>query len=204
MLCIQCKKLAILKPRLLSVAAMTVFATALQAQPPQVGDVQVVSAISMEMHVGSTGKETKQASYTPPPGWQIRRHYVNCGEKYGQTSFSVSTVPSGWAWSSDARINATRQHRFDFAAFLWKFPVQGKIDMRGNETVRERFATNSSHQALVFNASANGEGLFRSGAGLQVDVMAEIVYVGSTPMDAPYRAAFGRPIAIQASAALEE
>ena len=65
-------------------------------QTPRVGEVQKVQVITISMQVGSTEKESKQVTYTPPPGWYVRSHTVNCTAKHGNSSFSVNTVPRRW------------------------------------------------------------------------------------------------------------
>lgn len=176
---------------LLAVATATI-ATAARAQAPQIGDSQVVSAVSICLHVGSTGKESKQASYTPPPGWHIRRHYVTCTEFYGNSSYTVSVYAAGWVWSSDTNTRAIQQHRLELAAPTDKYPVQAKMDLRHNESSRDRSSVSASHHALVVNATAIGEGLFRGGGGVQMRVIAELVYVGQP--EVPIRAELGTPI----------
>ena len=74
------------------VSSLTVPGSA-QAQVPQVGGVQRLKVITISMQVGSTEKDTKQVTYTPPPGWYVRSHSVDCTSKSGNSSFSVNTVP---------------------------------------------------------------------------------------------------------------
>ena len=62
------------------------------AQTPQPGEVQWLTVITISLQVGSTEKETRQVTYTPPPGWYVRSHRVDCTRKYGHASFSVTTT----------------------------------------------------------------------------------------------------------------
>src|SRR5439155_11252459 len=85
------------------------------AQPPQVGDVQRLTAVTIAMTVGSTEKETKKVTYTPPPGWYVRSHTVDCTKKAGNSSFSVNTVPQDWAFVSEDRVKESYKALIDLA-----------------------------------------------------------------------------------------
>jgi hypothetical protein len=154
------------------------FASTADAQAPQVGDVLFVPAITFSLQVGNTGKESKRATYTPPPGWYIRSHRVLCTQRHGNVSYAISTVPAGWLWSSQEQMDESRQERIEGAAVLHAVPLQGKLKLEHQEMAQERHATNSSQHALVLEAIARGEGLFRSGSGIHLSVVAELVYIG--------------------------
>src|SRR6516162_9308878 len=71
------------------------------AQSSRPGDTVHLTAISLSLRVGNTEQDTRRVTYTPPPGWVIRSHAVRCTYRYGNTSYSISTVPSNWAWFSE-------------------------------------------------------------------------------------------------------
>jgi hypothetical protein len=137
--------------------------------------------VTLSVQVGSTEQATKSATYTPPPGWYIRSHSVECLQKYGYASYSVSTVPPGWNWASDDRLNESYRQLIEAAGKVHDAGLQARLELDRDEAVRELRNTSVSHHALVVEATARGEGLFRGPSGIQLAVTAELVYVGSTP-----------------------
>ena len=85
-------------------------------QSPQPGDVQRLVVITLSMQVGSTGTETRHVTYTPPPGWYVRSHQVECTRKTGNSSFSVATVPQDWRWVSTEKVEESYRTLIDMAA----------------------------------------------------------------------------------------
>jgi hypothetical protein len=148
------------------------------AQSPQPGEVQVVPAITLSLQVGGTGKETKRATYTPPPGWYIRSHSVTCTQRYGHSSYSISTVPAGWTSKSEEGIDEAFRQLIEAAVQPHDLPLRARLNLRRNEAIHELRSTNISQHALVLDATARGEGLFWGG-GIDLQVMAELVYVGN-------------------------
>jgi hypothetical protein len=172
----QCTSTAV--PRFLAaLLAMGVSDIAI-AQNPQTGDVQRVPVITVYLRVGSTEKASKRATYTPPPGWYIRSHTVTLTQNSGNTSYAVSTVPAGWAWASQERLDDSYHQLIDLAAKAHDLGLQAKLELDRDTLVRERRNTNSSHHALVSEVMASGEGLFRRAACIELIVTAELVYVG--------------------------
>src|SRR4051812_4498168 len=88
---------------LLATAAALTLAGPASAQAPRVGDVQRLQVVTLSLQVGSTETQTRQVTYTPPPGWYVRGHRVDCSARYGNSSFTVSTVPRHWHWSSEGQ-----------------------------------------------------------------------------------------------------
>jgi hypothetical protein len=174
----------------LLIAALSALASsgAAYAQEPQVGDVQRFPVITLCLRVGSTEKGSKRATYTPPPGWYIRSHSVVVTQVSGITSYSVSTVPAGWAWASQDRLDESYRQLIDLAAKAHEAGLQAKLQMDRDAMVRELRNTSSSHHALVAEVTASGEGYFRSPGSIELTVTAELVYVGPEP-----RAALGPP-----------
>src|SRR4051812_47038410 len=74
------------------------------ARPPRPGEVQRLVVVTLSLQVGGTEKDSRHVTYTPPPGWYVRSHHVDCTRKTGNSSFSVATVPQDWAWASAAKV----------------------------------------------------------------------------------------------------
>src|SRR5207342_3003454 len=83
---------------------------------PVAGAIQRLPVITLDLRVGSTEKQSKRATYTPPPGWHVRSHYVVCAQRYGHTSYLVSTVPAGWGWASEERLTEWHRQQTEVAA----------------------------------------------------------------------------------------
>src|SRR5947209_14864326 len=76
-------------------------ASTADAQSIAPGTTQTVPVISVSLNVGNMEKETRRVVYSPPPGWHIRSHRIECTTKTGLASYTVNTVPADWAWSFD-------------------------------------------------------------------------------------------------------
>jgi hypothetical protein len=142
------------------------------------GTVQTLPVITLSLNVGTMEKEVRRVVYAPPPGWHIRSHRVECTSKTGLASYTVNTVPADWAWSSDDA--ATDAAKFNAAASVQAHgfggQAQGTTESRKMTSDHQR--TTASHHALVVDATAHGSGFFGKGAGLELTVFAELVYVG--------------------------
>src|SRR5688572_10500007 len=119
------------KKLVMQLAAAVVFSLAVPgiapAEPPAIGDVQKLKVITFSLQVGNMEKETKRVTYTPPPGWFVRSHWVECTEKQGNTSFSVSTVPQNWCWLSEERVDQSYKMFLDLAAQAQNIGLQAKL-----------------------------------------------------------------------------
>lgn len=153
--------------------------SAAQAQVPQIGDTRVLPVINVALQIGSIGKESKRTTYSPPPGWYIRSHQVICIQRYGTSSYAVSTVPAGWAWNSEEQSSELHQRLTDLAAKAERMASQLKLNVKRDDSINDLLRANSAKHALILEANVSGEGLFRGGSGLQLQVIAEIVFVGS-------------------------
>ena len=153
------------------------------AQAPKPGDVQKLNVISIALQVGSTEKDTKKVTYTPPPGWYIRSHSVHCTLKQGQSSYSVNTVPANWNWSSEEKINESYRQLLEVAAKAQDVKLQAKLLYEREEALTQFRKASYSHHALVVDATAQGQGLFMGGGALQLTVTAELVYVGPAAVE---------------------
>ncbi len=148
------------------------------SQGPQRGDVQILPVITLRLEVDSTESASKRATYTPPPGWYIRSHSVDCTVRYGHSSYAVSTVPAGWAWTSERRINEVHRQLVGVAAKAHDAGVQARFTLNREDAVRKERESSCTHEALIVDATARGEGLFRGGGCIELTVTAELVYVG--------------------------
>ncbi len=146
---------------------------------PAVGTVRTLPVVSVSLAVGSTDKEAKRVVYAPPPGWYVRSHRVICSNKHGAVTYAVSTVPAGWNWASDERSAAAT--RSSAAAVHATYPAGagGRAAAATDATSADRQTNTSSHHLLVVDVSARGEGLFGGGAGVELTVYAEMVYLGT-------------------------
>ena len=177
-------------PSLSSVAALTAvlaLAAAARAEEPEVGEVRRLQVITLSLRVGSTEKETKQVVYVPPPGWYVRAHRVDCPVKQGNSSFTVSTTPRDWNWSSESSVKESYKLLIDVAAKGAQPELEAKLAAERDQALAELRKVRASHHALVVDATARGEGLLRGGGALELSVTAEIVYLGTE--DAIRRAA---------------
>jgi hypothetical protein len=164
-------------------AALGIFTTVLitdtvRAQAPHVGDVQRLKVITVSMQVGSTEKESKQVTYSPPPGWYVRSHTVSI-RKAGKSSFSVTTVPQNWNWLSEDKISESYKLLLELAAKAKDPGLHAKFTQERDAMLGELRKVRASHHALVVDVTARGEGLFRGGGSIDLMVIAEIVYVGT-------------------------
>ena len=149
------------------------------AEAPRLGDVQKLKVITISMQVSSTEKESKQVTYTPPPGWYVRSHYVECTAKSGNSSYSVHTLPQNWKWLSEDRINDSYKLHIDLAAQAQNVGLQAKLAQERARMMGELHRVRSTHHALVVEATAKGEGFWKGGGTLQLSVFADLVYVGT-------------------------
>ena len=167
------------RPRWFAVLLGLALAVPVGAQEPHVGDVQRLKVITIALQVSSTQKETRQVTYTPPPGWYVRSHVVQCTQKTGNSSFSVTTVPRNWDWVSEETARESFQLLIDLAGKVRDAGLQARFRQERDQTLRELRRSRSSHHALVLEATARGEGFLRGGGSLQLTVTAELVYVGT-------------------------
>jgi hypothetical protein len=150
-----------------------------RAQAPQRGDVQKVQVITVAMQVGSTEKETRHVTYTPPPGWYVRSHTVDCLAKYGNSSYTVATVPRNWTWVSEEKVSESYNLLIDLAARAKDVGLQARFRQECEAMLTELHQVRSTHHALVVDATVRGEGFLKGGGDLQLIVTAELVYIGT-------------------------
>ena len=150
-----------------------------QAQDPRVGEVRQVRAVTLSVRAGSTEKETRRATYTPPPGWYIRSHAVNCTTRCGHTSFSVSTVPQGWGLRTEEELRESYKVLIDLAGKSHGPGLQAKFALERDALLRGLRQARATHHALVVEATAAGEGFLRGGSCIELTVTAELVYLGT-------------------------
>jgi hypothetical protein len=165
---------------LFTVAAVLTATGQASAQAPRIGDVQRLQVVTLSLQVGSLETQTRQVTYTPPPGWYVRSHQVDCTAHYGNSSFTVSTVPQRWHWSSEQRARESYRLLLDLAARAQDAGLQARLRQEQDRLLTELRKVRSSHHALVVEATAQGGGLLRGGSGLQLTVTAELVYVGTS------------------------
>jgi hypothetical protein len=150
-----------------------------QARPPRPGEIQRVVVVTISMQVGGTGKETRHVTYTPPPGWYVRSHRVDCTRRTGNCSFSVATVPRDWGWASAEKVEESYRTLIDLAGKAGDRGLQARLDLERRQTLSEIRKVRSTHHALAVDASARGEGFLRAGGCLELTVTADLVFVGT-------------------------
>ncbi len=148
------------------------------AQEVRAGTTKTLPAVSVALQAGATGREERRAVYAPPPGWRILSHRVECTAKYGLASYAVSTVPGDWHWSSDRQSAQGRAARAAAAVQAPGAGGQAGGTTESSTTAADHGSASASHHALVVEAAAQGAGLFRGGAGIELTVYVELVYVG--------------------------
>ncbi|MFO0844790.1 MAG: hypothetical protein U0797_20730 [Gemmataceae bacterium] len=145
----------------LSAAALLstgVLPAACRAQPPRPGEVRKATVITVSLAVGSTEKEVKRVTYTPPPGWYVRGHAVECKEKTGHSSFTVNTVPTDWVYVTEEQVKESYRAMIELAAPPQHAGVRARLAAERDQALSELRRCRSSHHALVVEAVAKGEG----------------------------------------------
>lgn len=151
------------------------------AQTPPIGTVQKLKAITFSLQVGNTDKETKRVTYTPPPGWYVRTHWVEVAARQGNVSYSVSTIPPQWSYSADERVDESTRLALDAALQAREVGAQAKAKQHRAYKVAGQQSVRSTHHALVLDVVAKGEGYFKGGAAVDLTVNAELIYLGHDP-----------------------
>ena len=159
--------------------AALVFAGPSPAQTPRVGEVRRVRAVTLSVRAGSTDKESRQATYTPPPGWYIRSHAVSFTTRWGRTSFAVSTVPRDWGLRTEEEVRESYKVLIDLAGKSHGPGLQAKFALERDALLRGLRQARATHHALVVEATAAGEGFLRGGSGIELTVTVELVYLGT-------------------------
>jgi len=162
----------------LALAAL-MFVGPARAQAPRLGEVRRVRAVTLAVRAGSTDKESKQATYTPPPGWYIRSHAVNCTARSGCTSYSVSTVPQGWGLRTEEEVRESYKVLIDLAGKSHGPGLQAKFALERDALLKGLRQARATHHALVVEATAAGEGFLRGGSCIELAVTADLVYLGT-------------------------
>jgi hypothetical protein len=150
------------------------------AREPIPGEVRTCQVVSVALSVGSLEKDAKRIVYAPPPGWYIRGHTVECKNKVGAASYAVNTVPADWSWDASETSWDEMKVRGSATATAKGVttPVQAGGSYRVEKASGEQVRRAASHHALVVEATAKGTGLLGSGAGLELTITADLVYVG--------------------------
>jgi hypothetical protein len=145
---------------------------------PRPGEVRRLTAVTVALRSGSTQEDTRRVTYTPPPGWFVRTHAVRCVVRKGRSSYTVSTVPSGWTQAAEESDADSSRRRLEAEASSGGAGGRAlAVAERSDARTRSARAA-ASHHALVVEATARGEGLFRAGGELELTVEVELVYVG--------------------------
>lgn len=144
----------------------------------QLGKEEVQDAITLSVRAGSTGSDSKDATYTPPAGWVVVSHQVVELSKFGIVSFAVDTVPAGWNFSTTETVASTYSALIDAAAQKGWAKYAAHLKLEQNDVTNDFRAVQSSHHALHMHATAKGRGLFQGGSAGQFLVKAKLRYTG--------------------------
>jgi hypothetical protein len=149
------------------------------AQSPRVGTVQITRVITISLQVGSTEKESRHVTYSPPPGWYVRSQRVDVLAKIGPASYAVNTVPEDWSCLTEDNVRESYRTLLELAGQSRGQQLQSKYALERDALLMELSQVRSAHHALVVDATARGEGFLRRGGRLELSVIAELVYVGT-------------------------
>jgi hypothetical protein len=148
------------------------------ADRPKPGAVRVLPVLSVSLAVGATEREAKRAVYSPPPGWYVRSHRVHVTSRYGNVTYAVSTVPAGFDWRTDEQAASAGKSSAAGTVSAYKVSGGGQLATARDATATESQAVATSHHALVIDVAARGSGFLQSGSGIDLTVIAEMVYLG--------------------------
>ncbi|AWM35762.1 hypothetical protein GobsT_65450 [Gemmata obscuriglobus] len=145
---------------------------------PLSGTVRTLPVLSVSLAVGSTGRESKRAVYSPPPGWYVRSHRVQVASRYGTVTYAVSTVPAGFDWRTDEQSASAGKSSTTGAVSAYKISGGGQLATVRDLNAADHQTVATSHHVLVIDVTARGAGFLQSGSGIDLTVMAEMVYLG--------------------------
>lgn len=163
-----------------SLAALTVLLCppTRAADGPPIGTTLTMPVASAAVSASGTGRESRRVVYAPPPGWYVRSHRVVTSYRVGSVAYSVSTVPAGWAWRAEEQTATEGKSAAAGTLSAYKVSAGGQASAEQSASSSDIQATAASHHALVIDVSARGPGLWRGESGLELTVVAELVYVG--------------------------
>ncbi|HEY1188156.1 MAG TPA: hypothetical protein VGE74_10890 [Gemmata sp.] len=145
---------------------------------PKVGTVRTLPVLSVSLTVGGTGREAKRAVYSPPPGWYVRSHRVQVSNRYGTVTYAVSTVPAGFEWRTDEQAASAGKSSTGGTVSAYKVSGGGQFATVRDATATDHQALATSHHVLVIDVGVRGSGFLQSGSGVDLTVIAEMVYLG--------------------------
>lgn len=148
------------------------------ADAPPAGTTLTLPVISVSVSAGGSARESRRAVYAPPPGWYVRSHRVEVARRYGAATYAVSTVPAGWAWKLDEQTTTADRSAAAAAVTAYKVSGGGQASAAQATATAGHQENASSHHVLVVDVAARGAGLWQGGGGIELTVVAELVYLG--------------------------
>lgn len=145
---------------------------------PKTGTLRTLPVLSVSLSVSSTGRESKRAVYSPPPGWYVRSHRVQVANRYGTVNYAVSTVPAGFDWRTDEQSVSAGKSSTTGAVSAYKVSGGGQLATAKDTNATDHQTVATSHHVLVIDVTARGSGFLQSGSGVDLTVVAEMVYLG--------------------------
>jgi len=160
------------------VVLLTLPGVSLAGDDPRVGATQTLPVVSVSISVGNSATESKRVIYAPPPGWYVRSHRVVTAQKRGSVSYTVNTVPAGLAWRAEEQTSVDGKSNAGVTLAAYKVSAGGQAALANSAGATEPQSNASSHHLLVVDVSAHGMGMWRGESGVELTVMAELVYLG--------------------------
>lgn len=149
-----------------------------KSEGPKPGTVRVLPVLSVSLAVGGTERDAKRAVYSPPPGWYVRSHRVHVTSRHGNVTYAVSTMPAGFDWRTDEQAASAGKSSAAGTVSAYKVSGGGQLATARDATAAEHQTVAASHHVLVIDVAARGAGFLQSGSGIDLTVVAEMVYLG--------------------------
>jgi hypothetical protein len=162
----------------LALLAVLVAAPLGRADDPPVGTTLTLPVVSVSISVGGTDRDAKRAVYAPPPGWYVRSHRIVASRQRGSVSYAVNTVPAGWAWRAEEQAAAGARSSAAATLIAYQVSAGGQAAAARSTVASELQANASSHHLLVVDVAARGPGLWWGESGVELTVVADLVYLG--------------------------
>lgn len=167
-----------LKTSFTLIVLLTLHGVSHAADDPWVGSTQTLPVVSISISVGNSATESKRVIYAPPPGWYVRSHRVVTAKKRGSVSYTVNTVPAGLAWRAEEQTSVEGKSNAAATLTAYKVSAGGQAALANSAGTTELQSNASSHHLLVVDVSAHGMGMWKGESGVELTVMAELVYLG--------------------------
>ena len=111
--------------------------------------------------------------------WDLAAPAISSTVLPGLSSRALSPADSaGWAWRAVEQTAAEGRSAAAATVAAYKVSAGGQAALARSATAAGLQSSASSHHALVLEVSARGPGLWRGESGVDLTVVAELVYLG--------------------------